>query len=247
MKTLGIAVEAWAAWAPAIESHEDWLQWAAGNREPEQDGGPKVTSFKPMYRRRLSRLGKMAAYVLDQCRGGNGKTRLVYASRYGEQQRTEGILDKIIGGDEVSPTAFSLSVHNAIAGLCSIVDQDQAPSVSIAAGKDTFAAAWVEAQCLLSDGECEQVLLVYYDEPLMGPYEAFIDEAIFPMGLALRLRLADEQDELDKVLSLSLGSAPEGTDQPQALAFLRFLLNNELQSEGTGIGSRWVWKRDEVA
>ena len=252
MDTLGIVLNSWAAWAPGLESPEDWLQWARGNREPRSDGAPTVSFFPPMYRRRLSRLGKMAVYVAHQCdTDTTGSHQLVFASRYGEQQRTAKILDGLNQGEPVSPTAFSLSVHNAVAGLYSMVKQDRSPTTSLSAGTSTFSSAWLEAVGLLqcSQAPCQTVTLVYYDEPLPGAYAAFQSEVAFPMAIALQMRRATDTDRTVFALQMAEPEPAQAAgNQPplwQPLAFIRLLLEQEQQTEGTGSGNRWIWKRHE--
>ena len=250
--TLGTAVDSWSAWAPGLESPEDWLQWAQNAREPQSDGAPAVSFFPAMYRRRLSRLGKMAAFVAHQCDGNTPEShRLVFASRYGEQQRTANILNGLTRGEPVSPTAFSLSVHNAVAGLYSLVKKNQAPTTSLSAGSNTFASGWLEAVGLLHSQQtpCRSVTLVYYDEPLPAEYADFQSEVTFPLALALQLRLATEDDrEAFSLHRREQGTWKTATREPavwQPLAFIRLLLNKDQQTEGTGSGYHWIWKRHE--
>ena len=115
--------------------------------------------------------------------------RLVFASRYGENARTMGIINNIVEGEPVSPTAFSLSVHNAIAGIFSIIHNATQPSVSVSAGAETFSAAWIEAeQILWSEMEnADRVLLVYYDEPLSDDLARFTDDVQMPFSISLML------------------------------------------------------------
>ena len=54
-------------------------------------------------------------------------------------------------GEEVSPTAFSLSVHNAIAGLFSIAYGCHQEITVIAPGQDGIAPAFIEALGLLQE------------------------------------------------------------------------------------------------
>jgi len=44
---------------------------------------------------------------------------MVFASRHGEADRTLAILQDLAAGAEVSPTLFSMSVHNSVPGLWS--------------------------------------------------------------------------------------------------------------------------------
>ena len=67
MNTLGISVDAWAAWAPGIVTHEDWKAWNQGEKGIEPGEKPVINFVPPMYRRRLSFLGKMAVMTANQC------------------------------------------------------------------------------------------------------------------------------------------------------------------------------------
>jgi hypothetical protein len=77
----------------------------------------------------------------------------------------------IEAGEEISPTAFSLSVHNAIAGLFSIVYGNTAEMTVLASGEDGIGSAFLEALGLLQEGAAD-VLIVFYDEPLPDFYPA---------------------------------------------------------------------------
>ena len=59
-------------------------------------------------------------------------------------------LAAIVAGGELSPTSFSQSVHNASAGLYTIITASQAPATSLAAGAGTFAYGWIEAEAFLA-------------------------------------------------------------------------------------------------
>ncbi len=252
MGTKGVVIDSWAAWAPGLETNDDWLGWSQGLLQPAHAGKPDVSFFPAMYRRRLSSLGKMAVNVAHRCCQPDlvpPRNRIVFASRYGEKRRTDQILDSLTRGEAISPTSFSLSVHNAVAGLYSIVTEDPAPTVSIAAGEDTFAAAWIEAAGLLSapSAQCDSVLLVYYDEPLIEPYCQFGQDVEFPFALALHLREADETDQESIRLQSGKRTVPT-TDARESLAlkFFRFLLSNDLKSVETDYGYRWQWTRNPV-
>lgn len=254
METIAV-VTSWAAWAPGLENHEDWRRWAAGLKQPLEDGQPGVSFFPAMYRRRLSRIGKMAMAALHQCEQQGQSlepgSAVIFASRYGEERRTESILNNLVQGEAVSPTTFSLSVHNAIAGLYSIVAQNTAATTSLAAGKNTLAAAWIEAVALLkSQGDsATTVTVVYYDEPLQGSFAEFQDEDLPPLALAMQLQLAEPNGVVDVAEWVPLALKRERSDveqfEPLPLALIRLLVTDNQQTEGAGNGCRWIWKRHE--
>ena len=111
----------------------------------------------------------------------------VYASRYGETGRCLELLADQARGDALSPTAFGLSVHNAIGAMIALTRGDRRNSSAIAAGRATAAAGVVEALGLLDDGaECAS--LIVYDSPLPDGYAAFEDEPSAHFAWAWRLR-----------------------------------------------------------
>ncbi|MCG8667980.1 MAG: beta-ketoacyl synthase chain length factor [Pseudomonadales bacterium] len=253
MNTLGISVDAWAAWAPGIDSPNDWNAWLAGDSCLDEGVKPNVSFVPPMYRRRLSLLGKMAVLTAQQCVDQypiDSSLRLVFASRYGENARTVGILNNIVDDGSVSPAAFSLSVHNAIAGIFSIIHNATEPSVSVSAGQETFSAAWIEAeQILWSQMEnADRVLLVYYDEPLTGDLTRFTDDIQIPFSISLMLSKSQSNGEsicLQNKRALdSSDSSLNESKLNQPLSFLRLLLSPEQMISTTT--SNWVWVKNSA-
>lgn len=104
--------------------------------------------------------------------GDIGDATLVFASRYGAMGNTLNLLKAIAEGETLSPTAFSLSVHNAAIGVASQMTSNRGAHTAVAAGPDTIAMALVECASRLHEGE-ERVVLVYTDCRLSGEYEPF--------------------------------------------------------------------------
>jgi len=70
---------------------------------------------------------------------------------------TAGYARHIAGRTELSPTAFSQSVHNASAGLYTIITNSKTPVCSVSRARATFACAWLEAQGFLFEHPDERV------------------------------------------------------------------------------------------
>lgn len=193
-----------------------------------------------MMRRRVERLGRIALQAAYWGQQDAAPCPIVFASRHGDSVRTVQLLRQLAGGEGLSPTAFSMSVHNAIGALFSIARQDQTSYTAVAQGEETTEAAFVEALGLLASGE-PAVLVVCYDEPLPEPFDGFNRADEFPRAWACRLSSA-------QMGGLSLEALPaqgEGkpTEIPPDLAVLSFLLSNEVVLEHT-VGTRtWRWQR----
>ena len=122
-----------------------------------------------MQRRRLSPLAKAAfatAYPLIQQRD----IPLLCCSVHGEALRTYSLLRDVATGEDLSPTAFGLSVHNAIAGQLSILCGIQSPALALAGGERPLQAGLLEAAGMLAQGSSELVLL-FCEEPLPELYQ----------------------------------------------------------------------------
>lgn len=132
-----------------------------------------------MSRRRLALLGKMAVAVADQVlaplSGSAQDLPVVWASRYGDAQRSLELLGEHARSAPLSPTSFALSVHNAIGAQHSIARRMTGNALCVAAGDSTVEAGLVECLGLLAEG-APQVLLVCYDAPLPEDYALFQDE-----------------------------------------------------------------------
>jgi len=233
----------WSAWAPGMNGMDDWKDWYAGKRAIRQDDRASVSDTVPkMLQRRLSPLARAAFNASDKCLEPGKPLPTVFSSAHGEVCKSLEMLKTIQAGDEISPAAFSLSVHNAIAGLFSIAYANGLESTVIAPGLGGIAPAFMEALGLLLE-TADEVLLVLYDEPIAGFYPIFPFNlnAEFPCALALRIALTG--DGLPLRFSRSSESRDDGEHPVQLLAFLRFLLAEEQSLSLGNQGHSWRWDK----
>ena len=165
-----------AYWAPGLTTLAAWTQWAqAPVAAPIILGEePGVKAMPPMLRRRAGFFGKMALEVAYECLDGRTDVPVVFCSRHGEVARAVELLSDLARGEPLSPTAFSMSVHNAHVGLLTIARKDRANHIALAAGAATIEHAVIEACGLLADGAAS-VLLVACDAPLPELFLPFRD------------------------------------------------------------------------
>lgn len=117
-------------------------------------------SFIPaMTRRKLSQLDKTSLCVLNDCFIYN-HLKLVFASQYGELDRLKKLVNQYTNENEVSPTTFSSSVHNAAIGKFSLLNSINESYNSISAEQNTFIAGLIEAMLTSQSGD---VLYCYCD------------------------------------------------------------------------------------
>ena len=233
----------WVACAPGLENREDWTAWFHGIKTHKDDAAKVAVTLPTMLRRRISVIGQMAfraSYALSE----NQTARFIFCSRHGEFQRTLNILKSLTENDPVSPAEFSLSVHNALAGLLSIAWKNTAGHTTISAGADSFGAAILDAIGCLKTTPAEPVMVVYFDELLPAPYDAFGDSDETCLALAMLLG-APHSDPGD--LTISFEPRPRQTKSlsasGQALDFIRFILSGESESVSIGERLQWRWQR----
>lgn len=154
MKDIGLHVARWAATL-------------------EGDEVPKLDFLDAMQRRRLSALARATLAAIWQVVDPGARLPMIFASEHGEIASTHRMLSAIARQEPVSPTAFSHSVHNALAGQASMLRHDPSPVRSVAAGLDSLPCAALEAWMLLAQG-APQVLLVAADEEVPQPWRGFV-------------------------------------------------------------------------
>ena len=201
---------------------------------------PALEQVPAMQRRRLSPLAKIALSVtIDTVNAAKAQQQaidyIVWASRFGDEEKTLGILKDISLSQTPSPTAFSTSVHNAIAGLYSILCQDATPSTSLSAGEETFSQGFIEACTLLQSGTAERVLLVYYDQALPDIYQDITPVQQPTLALALLLSKTG-----GSAVSLVLADVPQAVVDHQAEQFYKNYVNPALAQWQHG---RYVWEK----
>jgi len=214
---------------------------------------PKLDDLKPMQRRRLSPFAKLAIHcALEVTKNENQSLVSVFSSRHGDLHKTSTMLHDLALGEDISPTAFSLSVHNAVAGLFTIFTKNTQASTTVSAGKDTFMMALVEAYIRLKTGKHEQVLLVHSDQSLPSPYSQYADELQVDHAVALILTKDSNVGQRLSVKKYNNGSTATRTSDtslgelPQALSFHRWFSDIKKTQELTMLDKQWKINRSNI-
>ncbi len=140
-----------------------------------------------MQKRRLSPLARIVFHVLNHCTAADSPDPVVFSSYMGEIKRTQEILDTLACAEPVSPASFSLSVHNAISGLWSLIHDNKTPMVALAPTGGSPVAALIEAAGILAETKHDAAIVVIYEEDYPPFYEPFLKGPAAPYALALRL------------------------------------------------------------
>jgi hypothetical protein len=213
---------------------------------------PKLADLKPMQRRRLSPFAKLAMHcALEVTKNENQSLVSVFSSRHGDLHKTSTMLHDLALGEDISPTAFSLSVHNAVAGLFTIFTKNTQASTTVSAGKDTFMMALVEAYIRLKTGKHEQVLLVHCDQSLPSPYSQYADEVQVDHAIALILTKNSNLGQRLSIKKLKNESTTSTSDNslgelPQALSFHRWFSDIKQTQELTMLAKQWKINRSNI-
>ncbi|POZ60253.1 beta-ketoacyl synthase chain length factor [Chromobacterium alticapitis] len=163
------------------------IRWPSPDAVDNQAVSPPLPQVPAMQRRRMSPLCKAALHAAFALPAECGDTPLIFASRYGDIERSIELLQQLAAGEPLSPTQFSLSVHNAIAALHGILTAHTGQYTAIAAAEETVEAAFCEALGLLADG-APAVRLIVCDAPLPAPYADYQDgaEPLHAWGCVIR-------------------------------------------------------------
>ncbi len=224
---ISFGIKDWAGWMPGAATTQEWQEWVDQGAPTRNDSDssspetnkPNVSAIPPMLRRRLSPMGRAAVSVMMPLYEQYGPMPIVYISRHGEVSRTLDMLQDIATEEPLSPTAFSLSVHNAVAGLFSIQQKATSAITAIAATADDLIPSLLEARGQINH-TTPYVLCVFCDAPVPDFYHS----QLTPSFLYSAAFVVSAEEEF----SLQTHSSTSATSElPQALSFLRFLLSNQ--------------------
>lgn len=251
-------ISAWRAWAPGLEDLPAWETWARGPYCPAvaAAASPDVGFLPPLQRRRLSPLARMAVACAWPLADSRPAMPVVYASHHGETSRSFELLQCLARDEALSPTSFSLSVHNATAGMWSILRKETVESVALSATGDGLESAIAEA-CLLLDAGHGDALVVLAEETPPAAYRRWIDDVPFSYALALRLTRGDAFELSLREDAGDTGAAPSPADNagdavaapdvprrwPHPLNLLRHLVLGTPQWRHPARAAHWQWRR----
>lgn len=172
--SLQFAVSSYAVRTANIQNDEDLKSFVLGNLC--LDGhlkAPKPQNIPMMVARRLCTGTRLAVDVALEMLKDETIDGCVFSSRHGELERNSNILNALSSGLDVSPTDFTMSVHNSAVANAVITAKRQIATSSIAAGSDTFISGLIEAYTFLKSG-ARKVLLVDFDGSIPDCYQHYV-------------------------------------------------------------------------
>lgn len=230
----------WQASAPGLATADAWTHWAG---QPAQiDGSQPLAKSQhlPMMTARRLNSGSRAAVdcglaLLQRC----AVDAVVFTSRHGELERNLRILTALARDEALSPTDFTMSVHNAAVGSLTIAAKAPLVSSSLAAGIDSFQQGLIEVASLHCAGYA-RVLLVDFDGAIPAHYLPHLPTGTpdWPYAVALVLSAGDQW----RCRSVPVAHAPQ-VALPQSLQFLHQMLAGQMQFTLGGDRLNWLWER----
>lgn len=248
---LKLYIESISSWYPGYEDPQSLSDMLAGNI-PDQGAWPKLDFVPAMQRRRLSPFAKIALFTAERATAESvtaesstaekvtaeniahqqdAQIDIVFSSRHGDLHKTSELLTALADDQDISPTAFSTSVHNAVPGLYSILKHNKQAINALSSGKDSFFYALVDAYARLKSGRCEKLLVVHADRTLPELYLQYQDEAQIDHAVAMVVSLNPERALFDIDCNFEaigdevqvLHRSDNSSGLPAALAFVHWL------------------------
>jgi hypothetical protein len=239
MSLITFNINSWVALSPGLLTTEAWHSWSNSNQIwPGELTPVPVNLIKPMMRRRMSSLSKLALQAALQISVDQRIDYIIFSSRHGELTRTAKLIKDIMSGEDASPTAFSQSVHNTAAGLFTIGSHRATPVTSLSAVESSVHHALIEAAIYLQEKPTHQVLLVDFDEPLPAPYQQYESQPYQGYAFATLLSFGEQYQ-----LSWSKNNLSSADQLPQSFAIIDYLLNDEKQKNIADKRLKWSWTR----
>ncbi|MCM5705004.1 beta-ketoacyl synthase chain length factor [Larsenimonas salina] len=196
----------------------DWRGWLPDGSVTDPrvmiEEKPPAHGVPAMLKRRLTPVGRALCDMLGALKAADDEAPIVHASQHGDGQRPLDMLDTIADGEPVSPTRFSLSVHNALAGVYSIAFGHLGSISAISATGEEWPALIQEAEGFLAEG-APRVVIIWSDSTIPGRYRARDRCAEHPSAVAVVLERKGHEPALP-ARSLSAGKTA-GRAQPDHL------------------------------
>jgi hypothetical protein len=217
-----IVIEGIGLWAPTLAGWESGRAILRGEAEPAPmpAARPAPALLAANERRRAPDSVLLAFAIAEQAcaMAGREPGRLpaLFASAYGDLAINDYLCATLAQApQDVSPTKFHNSVHNAPAGYWAIATGCMASTTAISAGSASFGAGLLEA-ALFAVSEDTPVVFAAYDIAASGPLADVIPSAT---AFGTALVLAPRRDRGGAMLRVSCGTFPVPPLAPRS-AFL---------------------------
>lgn len=219
-------------WLQGLDDTASLVLWANKKLNlPEEYTPPKPQYYPKGQLRRLSPFSKVILNSLDISQALTQNLPLIFASQHGDLAKTVNLIKDTALNEDLSPTQFALSVHNATTGLFSITTDNTAPTTTISAGKNTFVEGLVEAfmQC---QQEKKSVIYSYCDFDVPQEYYQFEErQPARCISMILSHTSDGKSDDLATIDFVLDNQKTHCAEQPPSDLSLQFIRKFYLQSD----------------
>lgn len=243
--TFSVQISRWNIVCNKELSAQDWKageQYWYEKSHQWQDFSPKLAFLPAIKRRRLSDSARLFFEAAWDLLPDNADIPIVYASANSEINRSFALWQSLLQESAISPTSFSLSVHNALVGQWSEFRRVKSEITAITARQDNLETALMEAYLLLNEGH-KQILVVVAESPLYTEYNA---QPVIRQPFAYALAMVVEKGEQYR-LKLTEKTTALSSDLPQdnALNWVKnqYTEQSHWQSKASG-GGIWLWQKN---
>lgn len=223
---------------------QKWSAWPQKqDQETELTQDVLLSSIPKMIKRRLTPLARIVFCAASQCIDEHKSMPTVFSSSHGELAKSFKMMQTIEAGEEISPTAFSLSVHNSIAGLFSMVYKNKMQCTVVAPGEEGVAAAFIEAIGLLEENY-DEVLIVLYDEPLVDFYPEKPYKLSSNKSCAVAFKLSKTGAGIPLRFSMKKQQGDDGEQPLQVPLLIKFLTESQESLVIHTPRHSWCWEKN---
>ncbi|EQD40098.1 hypothetical protein B1B_15074 [mine drainage metagenome] len=164
---LHAAVTGWGLCAPGLDdaaAFADWLRDPTRALPGGHSARPAAACMAPAEHRRAPHAVRLALEAATQALGTHHATSIgaVFCSAFGDMANTDVILSTLAQTpDQVSPTRFTHSVHNAAAGHWSMAAASHASMSALACGREGIGPALLAALLEVRASAAPQLLVLF--------------------------------------------------------------------------------------
>lgn len=222
-----IYIKSCAAYAPGLESKEDWLAWSRGEKLISPESSTPKLSFVPMLtRRRLSALSKMVVLVNHQIsfdKNGNSlpAAKITFASEFGEIAQQLKISQTFLEMGTVSPAHFSLSVFNTSVANATILEKNTFGYSAVFSGKKAFSLGLKDCISTLQAGSETERIFIFADELIPEIYGSIAGVSYPNKPCALAIHISTSSENAIGILKSNFDTSNFETASDEALAFIK--------------------------
>lgn len=204
------------------------------------DGGNDIDlSFVPVsLRRRLSQIEKIALHLLNNSVAQQEEFRCVFASHWGEWQRTAKLILQVCNEEEMSPWGFSTSVHNATVGLFSLIKKNKESYTTVAADEWTLEMGILETLTtqypvlfVFAEEDCPEIYKPKMESPQKSCGVSFFlsqDKSGLRSGLKSDLTDSNSETDLESGFQIEIDFSKNEVDIPLTFETMKRFLQGEI-------------------